>query len=61
MRKLKEARGFDVAIAKLIDKLAGKVSNLELTFNNLTLEFVGLKAKLNGSIRMDILYASEKK
>ena len=58
---MKEAKGFDVAIAKLIDKLAGKVSNLELTFNNLTLEFIGLKAKLNGSIRMDILYASEKK
>lgn len=61
MKKLKETRGFNVAIAKLIDKLAGKVSNLELTFNDLTLEFVGLKAKLNGSVRMDILFASEKK
>ena len=58
---MKETKGFDVAIAKLIDKLAGKVSNLELTFNDLTLEFVGVKAKLNGSVRMDILYASEKK
>lgn len=58
---MKETKGFDVAIAKLIDKIAGKVSNLELTFNDLTLEIVGLKAKLNGSVRMDILFASEKK
>lgn len=58
---MSETKGFNLAIAKLIEKLAGKVSNLELTFNDLTLDIIGVKAKLNGSVRMDILYVSEKK
>ncbi len=58
---MSETRGFNLAIARLIEKLAGKVSNLELTFNDLTLDIIGVKAKLNGSVRMDILYVSEKK
>ena len=46
-------------IVQLIDKLAGKGTNLQLTFNNLTLEWAGLKTKLNGAIVLDILYAEK--
>ena len=46
-------------IAQLIDKLAGRGTNLQLTFNNLTLEWAGLKTKLNGAIVLDILYAEK--
>lgn len=48
-------------IIKLIDKLAGKGSDIKLSFQDLTLEAGMLKAKLNGSIVLDILYVSEKK
>jgi hypothetical protein len=48
-------------IIKLIDKLAGKGSDIKLSFQDLTLEAGILKAKLNGSIVLDILYVSEKK
>jgi hypothetical protein len=48
-------------ITKLIDKLAGKGSDIKLSFQDLTLEAGILKAKLNGSIVLDILYVSEKK
>lgn len=48
-------------IIKLIDKLAGKGSDIKLSFHDLTLEAGILKAKLNGSIVLDILYVSEKK
>jgi len=49
------------SIALLVEKLAGKGSNLELSFKNLTLEVAGLKAKLNGSVVLDILYVSKEK
>jgi len=48
-------------LAQLIDKLAGKGSDLELSFKDLRLEIAGLKATLNGSVTLDILYVSEKK
>ena len=48
-------------LAQLIDKLAGKGSNVKLSFQDLTLESGMLKAKLNGSVVLDILYVSEKK
>ena len=48
-------------IIKLIDKLAGKGSDIKLSFQDLTLEAGMLKAKLNGSIVLDIQYVSEKK
>ena len=52
---------FGETIIKLIDKLAGKGSDIKLNFNDLTLEVGLLKAKLNGSIVLDVLYVSEKK
>ncbi len=48
-------------IIKLIDKLAGKGSDIKLSFQDLTLEAGPLKVKLNGSIVLDVLFVSEKK
>ncbi len=48
-------------LAQLIDKMAGKGTNFQLTFKDLTLEWAGMKTKVNGSITLDILYLSEKK
>jgi hypothetical protein len=60
--KLSETmKGMGETLAQLIDKLAGKGTNLKLTFDDLTLEWAGLKTKLNGAIVLDILYVSEKK
>lgn len=53
--------GYGETLAQLIDKLAGKGSDVKLSFQNLTLEIGMLKAKLNGSVVLDILYVSEKK
>ena len=48
-------------LIKLIDKLAGKGSDIKLSFQDLILEAGPLKAKLNGSIVLDVLFVSEKK
>jgi hypothetical protein len=44
---------------KLIDKLAGKGSDIKLSFQDLTLDVGMMKAKINGSIVLDILYVQE--
>ena len=46
---------------KIIDKLAGKESNLKLSFQDLTLDAGPAKVKLNGSIVLDVLYAEDTK
>ena len=43
----------------IMDKLAGKESDLKLSFEDLTLDVGLLKAKLNGAIILDIVYAKE--
>ncbi len=43
-------KGLGEILAQLIDKLAGKGTNLQLTFKDLTLEWAGMKTKLNGSL-----------
>ena len=48
-------------ILKMIDKLAGKESNLKLSFQDLTLDAGPAKIKLNGSIVLDIVYVEETK
>jgi len=48
-------------ITKLIDKLAGKGSDIKLSFQDLTLDAGMFKAKLNGSVVLDVLYVAEKK
>ena len=45
----------------VMDKLAGKESDLKLTFEDLTLEMGMFKAKLNGSIVLDIVYSKDVK
>ncbi|MDH5459551.1 MAG: hypothetical protein OEY95_04865 [Candidatus Bathyarchaeota archaeon] len=54
-------KGFGETLTQLIDKLAGKGSDVKLSFQDLTLEIGMLKVKLNGSVVLDILYVSEKK
>lgn len=54
-------KGFAEVLVQLIDKLAGKETDLELHFKDLTLEVAGLKAKLNGSIVLDVVYVLERK
>ena len=46
-------------LLKLIDKLAGKGSDIKLSFDDLTLDLGMVKAKLNGSIVLDVLYVSD--
>ena len=43
----------------IIDKLAGKESDLKLSFEDLTLDCGLMKAKLNGAIILDIVYSKE--
>ena len=43
----------------IIDKLAGKESDLKLSFEDLTLDVGLMKAKLNGAIILDIVYSKE--
>ncbi len=54
-------KGFGETLVQLVDKLAGKGSDVKLSFQDLTLEIGMLKAKLNGSVVLDILYILEKK
>jgi len=44
---------------KLIDKLAGKESDIKLSFQDLTLDMGVIKAKLNGSIVLDLIYVTD--
>ena len=46
-------------ILAVIDKLAGKKSNLKLSFEDLTLDTGMMKTKLNGSIVLDIVYSKD--
>ena len=46
-------------LLKLIDKLAGRESDIKLSFQDLTLAVGGLKAILNGSIVLDVLYVTD--
>jgi hypothetical protein len=57
----KKTDDFGDTLLKVIDKLAGKESDIKLSFQDLTLEVGMMKAKLNGSVVLDVLYVSEKK
>ena len=57
MAKIPEDMGD--TLLKLIDKLAGKESDIKLSFQDLTLDLGVVKAKINGSIVLDILYVTE--
>ena len=59
MEKAAETMG-DTVIA-VLDKLAGKKSDLKLSFEDLTLDVGMMKVKLNGAVVLDIQYATEVK
>ena len=46
-------------LIKLIDKLAGKESDIKLSFQDLTLDMGMIKARLNGSIVLDVVYVTD--
>lgn len=46
-------------LIKLIDKLAGKESDIKLSFHDLTLDMGMVKAKINGSIILDVIYVTD--
>jgi hypothetical protein len=48
-------------LIKLIDKLAGKKSDIKLSFQDLTLDTGVVKVNVNGSIVLDVLYVTDKK
>ncbi len=53
--------GFAGTCVQIIDKLAGKESDLELIFKDLTVEVGMFKAKLTGTIALNIKYAVKEK
>ena len=46
-------------VLSVLDKLAGKESDLKLSFDDLTLEVGMVKAKLNGSIVLNVVYSKD--
>ncbi|MDR0470900.1 MAG: hypothetical protein LBH79_04130 [Nitrososphaerota archaeon] len=57
----KSAQQMAETVIAVMDKLAGKESDIKLSFEDLTLDLGRFKAKLNGSIVLDIVYAKETK
>jgi hypothetical protein len=57
----KTAETMAETLLAVIDKLAGKESDIKLSFQDLTLDVGLMKAKLNGSIVLDIIYSKEAK
>ncbi len=55
------AHGMADTVLAVIDKLAGKESDIKLSFEDLTLDMGMFKAKINGSIVLDIVYSKEAK
>ncbi|MCW4023415.1 MAG: hypothetical protein NWF01_00055 [Candidatus Bathyarchaeota archaeon] len=55
----KTAQDISDTILAVLDKLAGKQSDLKLSFEDLTLDMGPMKARLNGAIVLDIVYAKE--
>jgi hypothetical protein len=46
-------------IIQVIDRLAGKKSDLRLTFDNLELGAQGINARINGAIVLDVIMAQD--
>ncbi|MCW4004185.1 MAG: hypothetical protein NWE95_09785 [Candidatus Bathyarchaeota archaeon] len=46
-------------ILAIMDKLAGKESDIKLSFEDLTLDMGMFKAKLNGAVVLDIVYSKD--
>ncbi len=48
-------------VISVLDKLTGKKSDLKLSFEDLTLDLGIMKARLNGAVVLDVVFASEAK
>lgn len=59
--KIEKKEGFAETFAQVLEKLAGKESDLEFRFKDLTIETAGLKTKLTGSILVNIAYYPRRK
>lgn len=46
-------------VIAVLDKLAGKKSDIKLSFEDLNLDLGMVKARLNGAVVLDVVYASE--
>ncbi len=46
-------------VLAIMDKLAGKESDIKLSFENLTLDMGMMKTTLNGAIVLDVIYSKE--
>jgi len=57
----KAAQNMADTVIAIMDRLAGKESDLKLSFEDLTLDMGMFKAKLNGAIVLDVVYAKEAK
>ena len=55
----KAAESMCDTIIAVMDKLAGKKSDIKLSFEDLTVEAGPMKAKINGSIILDIVYSAD--
>jgi hypothetical protein len=55
----KAAQTMGDTVIAILDRLAGKKSDLKLSFEDLTLDTGVMKATLNGAIVLDITYAQE--
>lgn len=54
-------RDFGKTLIQLIDKLAGKKSDIKLSFQDLTVDTGLAKVRLNGSVVLDVVYVTEEK
>ena len=57
----KAAENMADTVIAVMDRLAGKESDIKLSFEDLTLDMGMLKARINGAIVLDIVYAKEAK
>jgi hypothetical protein len=46
-------------IIAILDRLAGKKSDLKLSFEDLTIDTGVMKARINGAVVLDIVYAQD--
>jgi hypothetical protein len=57
----KAAHGMAETMLAVVERLAGTQSDIKLSFEDLTLDTGIFKAKINGAIVLDIVYAKEHK
>jgi hypothetical protein len=55
----KAAETLSDTVLAIMDKLAGKQSDLKLSFQDLTLEMGMMKTRINGSVVLDLVYSKD--